>query len=188
VRVAATVAADATGVSVLRPIAGVPMLVRAVRAVLDAGVAPRVTIDVPEPDAAVLRACAGLPVDLARGNGTHGDQRLTSGDDAITVQVVLRHDARRPLTPSALVVAVVDAVVAGHAAAVPVLPLTDTVKIVDGAGVVRGGPDRGGMRVVQAPRAWRPGAEAGETHAVPGDHLALRIRTEWDLRMAETLA
>ena len=62
------------------------------------------------------------------------------------------------------------------------------MKIVDAAGLVRGSPDRGDLRVVQAPRAWRPGARTGKVHAVPGDHLALRVRTEWDLRIAETLA
>ena len=45
-RVAATVAADDRGVSVLRPVGGVPMVVRAVRCVLDAGVATHVILDV----------------------------------------------------------------------------------------------------------------------------------------------
>jgi len=52
VRVAATVAADDRGVSVLRPVGGVPMVVRAVRCVLDAGVATHVILDVPAPAAA----------------------------------------------------------------------------------------------------------------------------------------
>ncbi len=57
-RVAATVAADDRGVSVLRPVGGVPMVVRAVRCVLDAGVATHVVLDVPAPAADVLAACA----------------------------------------------------------------------------------------------------------------------------------
>jgi 2-C-methyl-D-erythritol 4-phosphate cytidylyltransferase len=220
VRVAATVAADARGVSVLSSVRGVPMLARAVRAVLDSGVAARVTLDVPEPDDAVLGACAGLPVAVARpvaigpvaigpveigpvaigtaaiGTvGTHRGQRATSGDDSVTlaealpVAVILRHDARHPLTPPALVAAVVAAVAAGHDAAVPVLPLTDTVKCVDPDGRIRDTPDRSGLRVVQAPRAWRAGASGSAvTHAVPGDPRALCVRTEWDLQVAELLA
>jgi len=184
VDVAATVAADGPGVSLLSPVAGVPMLVRAVRTVLDAGIVRRVWVDVGLPDCDVLRACAGLPVDV----GTHPAQRGTPGDGSVTPVILVQHDARRPLTPSALVVAVVEAVRAGHCAAVPVLPLTDTVKEIGADGVVRGSPDRDRLRVVQAPRAWRAGHDVVATYAVPGDPRALAIRTEWDLEIAELMA
>lgn len=177
-RVAATVAADDRGVSVLRPVGGVPMLVRAVRCVLDAGVAARVVIDVPAPAADVLAACAGLPVQLRRA---HSGQRAADANGSH----LLIHDARRPLTPSALVAAVVAAVREGQDAAVPALPLTDTVKRVDGDGFVRDSPDRDGLRVVQSPWVGRPGATVA--HLVPGDPLAFAVRTEWDLELAEHL-
>ena len=177
-RVAATVAADDRGVSVLRPVGGVPMLVRAVRCVLDAGVATCVNLDVPAPAAEVLSACAGLPVELRRA---HADQRAAYGNGS----VLLIHDARRPLTPSGLVAAVVAAVRDGQDAAVPVLPLTDTVKRIDGNGFVRGSPDREGLRVVQSPWVGRPGATVARL--VAGDPLAFAVRTEWDLDLAEHL-
>ena len=44
------------------------------------------------------------------------------------VDVVLVHDAARPLAPSELVDAVARAVLAGHGAVVPGVPMTDTVK------------------------------------------------------------
>jgi 2-C-methyl-D-erythritol 4-phosphate cytidylyltransferase len=44
------------------------------------------------------------------------------------VDVVLVHDAARPLAPPSLVARVVDAVRDGHAAVVPGLPVTDTIK------------------------------------------------------------
>ncbi len=44
------------------------------------------------------------------------------------VDVVLVHDAARPLAPSELVDAVASAVLAGHGAVVPGLAMTDTVK------------------------------------------------------------
>ena len=177
-RVAATVAADDRGVSVLRPVGGVPMVVRAVRCVLDAGVAEYVVLDVPAPAADVLAACAGLPVRLLRA---HTDQRAVVENGAL----LLRHDARRPLTPPELVAAVAAAVRDGQDAAVPALPLTDTVKRVDAEGFVRDSPDRDGLRVVQSPWMGRPGATVA--HLVPGDPLAFAVRTEWDLELAEHL-
>jgi 2-C-methyl-D-erythritol 4-phosphate cytidylyltransferase len=177
VRVAATVAADDRGVSVLRPVGGVPMVVRAVRCVLDAGVAAYVVLDVPAPAADVLAACAGLPVRLR----AHVDQRTADENGSL----LLRHDARRPLTPPELVAAVATAVRDGQDAAVPALPLTDTVKRVDADGFVTGSPDRERLRVVQSPWIGRPGATVA--HLVPGDPLAFAVRTEWDLELAESL-
>jgi len=177
--VAALVAADDRGVSVLRPVGGAPMLVRAVRCVLDAGVAAYVVLDVPAPAADVLAACAGLPVRLRRA---HVDQRAADENGSL---LLLRHDARRPLTPPALVAAVAAAVHGGRDAAVPALPLTDTVKRVDAEGFVRDSPDREGLRVVQSPWMGRPGATVA--HLVPGDPLAFSVRTEWDLELAEHL-
>ena len=181
-RVAATVAADDHGVSVLQPVGGVPMLVRAVRCVLDAGVSSPVWIDVPVDDVAVMHACAGLPVRV------HSSSPPPGLDDTIGVADTVRlvHDARRPLTPSSLVAAVIEAVEAGWAAAVPALPLTDTVKLVDADGLVNGSPDRGGLRVIQSPRAWR--ADTATAHLVPGDPLAFPVHTEWDLELAGLLA
>lgn len=169
--------ADAHGISVLSPIGGVPMFVHAVRSVLETGLVDRVSVDVPESTSQVARACVGLPVDP--GPLLHP-----------RAGVMLRHDARRPLTPAALIIAVVAAVRAGHDAAVPVLPSTDTVKIVGSDGLVHGSPDRDGLRVVQAPRAWRAGLvdpDLVPAHAVPGDPLARAVRTAWDLELARLL-
>jgi 2-C-methyl-D-erythritol 4-phosphate cytidylyltransferase len=157
------------------------MVVRAVRCVLEAGVATQVVVDVCAPTADLLRACAGLPVQLRQTVGAHSGKRTPATDGSLQ----LVHDARRPLTPPGLVTAVVNAVLHGHDAAVPALPLTDTVKVVDGEGFVRGSPDRGGLRVVQSPRAWRPDAAAA--HLVPGDPRAFAVHTEWDLDLAEQL-
>ena len=154
------------------------MVVRAVRCVLDSGVAAHVILDVPAPAAQLRAACAGLPVTL---RGAHIDQRASDGNGSF----LLRHDARRPLTPPGLVAAVAAAVRAGQDAAVPALPLTDTVKRVDADGFVRGSPDREGLRVVQSPWMGRPGATVA--HLVPGDPLAFAVHTEWDLELAEQL-
>lgn len=112
--------------------------------------------------------------------------------------MTLVHDAARALAPASLATAVVDAVRAGHDVAVPVLPLTDTVKQVHADGTVHTGPDRAGLRVLQTPFAVRtemirtdddllaiPTTRAA--HTVAGHPLAFAVRTAWDLEMAELL-
>jgi 2-C-methyl-D-erythritol 4-phosphate cytidylyltransferase len=87
---------------------------------------------------------------------------------------------------------VLDAVRSAHRAVVPVLPLADTVKTVDDAGLLRTTPDRSGLRVVQTPHAFRGpdlhfGPPGAGTSTVPGDPLAFAVRTPWDLELAELL-
>lgn len=71
------------------------------------------------------------------------------------VDVVLVHDAARPLVPPALVDAVVDAVLAGAPAVVPGLPVADTIKRVDDEGRVLETPARASLRAVQTPQGFR---------------------------------
>jgi 2-C-methyl-D-erythritol 4-phosphate cytidylyltransferase len=66
-----------------------------------------------------------------------------------TATVVVVHDAARPLASSELFVAVVAAVEAGADAAVPGVPLADTIRRIDGAPV-----DRDELVAVQTPQAF----------------------------------
>ena len=160
---------------------------------------------------AVELACRGLPVRVRAGLDsdpvrTHIDQRAGpgSGDGAFVTnsdRIVLLHEATRPLAPPDLARSVVEAVCAGHPAAAPVLPMTDTVKQVDAAGLVVASPDREQLRVVQTPVALRARqvadpplravarlVESGlSVHCVPGHPLAFPIRTAWDLQLARLL-
>ena len=75
------------------------------------------------------------------------------------VDVVLVHDAARPLAPSDLVDAVAAAVLAGHHAVVPGLAMTDTVKRVsgaasDGAEQVLETVPRNDLRCIQTPQGF----------------------------------
>ncbi len=120
------------------------------------------------------------------------------------------HDAARALTPPTLIVRVVDALRAGHAAVVPALPLSDTIKAVDANGVVLGTPERAGLRAVQTPQGFatdlllrayqRAGSGAGFTddaslvehvggqvQVVDGDPLAFKITTQLDLLLAQAI-
>ncbi|MGH9114847.1 MAG: 2-C-methyl-D-erythritol 4-phosphate cytidylyltransferase [Acidimicrobiales bacterium] len=74
-----------------------------------------------------------------------------------TAEIVVVHDAARPLASPALWRAVIDAVAGGADAAVPAVPLTDTVKEVgpDGHLVTL---DRSRLVAVQTPQAFRAGA------------------------------
>jgi 2-C-methyl-D-erythritol 4-phosphate cytidylyltransferase len=192
------------------------MVVHAVRALLGSGLVERVTVLAGDASQVQLeRACSAEPVSvsgrLPHRVGVHVTQRSTGtrSDGVITDRVggvVLLHDACRPLAPVALVSSVVDAVLGGHDLAVPVLPLTDTVKRVDDRGLVTGTPDRSTLRVLQTPVAVRPEllpadlgddplevvrrhTAAGATaHCVPGHPAAFPVRTAWDLELAELVA
>lgn len=130
--------------------------------------------------------------------------------------VVLVHDAARPLTPAQVTARVIDAVRAGAGAVIPVLPVTDTLKSVDASGVVTGTPRRADMVAVQTPQGFRwdvltraheAGASLGadeavaatddaglvETigavvHTVAGDERSLKVTRPLDLSLAQLLA
>jgi 2-C-methyl-D-erythritol 4-phosphate cytidylyltransferase len=143
---------------------------------------------VPTPSDSVRRALAALPA---------------------SVRVVLVHDAARPLVPAALVAAVVAAVEGGADAVVPGLPVTDTVKQVDGSDVVVATVDRSALRAVQTPQGFRrevldtayAGPESGSATddaghveraggvvvVVPGAEEAFKVTRPLDLVLAEAV-
>ena len=67
------------------------------------------------------------------------------------ISAVLVHDPRHAFAPPELIASVVDGVLAGAPAVVPVLPCTDTVKELDESGVIIATPDRSVLRVTQSP-------------------------------------
>ena len=69
-------------------------------------------------------------------------------------QIVLVHDAARPFASQTLITRAI-AAARESSGAVPVTPVTDTVKSVDAKGVVTGTPDRAALRLVQTPQAFR---------------------------------
>lgn len=203
------------GSHVLEPLAGAPLVERSVRAALGVHGVDRVVVLAPEP--LVPRVGASVAGPLVTVHGTsrsdppeaHAAQRPggPGGDAPITAGaagVVLVLDAARPFVPAALAGRVVDAVRAGHRAVVPVLPLSDTVKLVDGAGRVRGTPDRGGLRVAQTPQGFHPSllgrvlgvadavhawsAAGVAVHTVEGDPLAFPVHDAWQRDLARAAA
>jgi 2-C-methyl-D-erythritol 4-phosphate cytidylyltransferase len=88
--------------------------------------------------------------------------------------VIVVHDAARPLASRRLFANVIDAVANGADAAVPGLPVVDTVKRVHDDQVVET-VSRDGLVVVQTPQAFRAAAlrAAHESRGVDTDDAAL---------------
>jgi 2-C-methyl-D-erythritol 4-phosphate cytidylyltransferase/2-C-methyl-D-erythritol 2,4-cyclodiphosphate synthase len=77
--------------------------------------------------------------------------------EASAPQIVLVHDAARPFVSDALVSRAI-AAATRHGAAIPALPVTDTVKLVDAQDIVTATLDRSNLRTVQTPQAFAFGA------------------------------
>ncbi|MFN8157199.1 MAG: 2-C-methyl-D-erythritol 4-phosphate cytidylyltransferase [Candidatus Nanopelagicales bacterium] len=206
----------------LRLLGGVPLLVHAVRALATARSIDLVVVAGPPDGLDEVRSLLaehGL-VDAAPGRaGTQvvagGDTRQDSVARALIalpddVDVVLVHDAARPLAPVSLIDAVAAAVRGGADAVVPGLPVADTIKAVDEHGVVVATVDREQLRAVQTPQGFRrrllaeahaagdPDAPAtddagmveaigGTVLVVPGDEEAFKVTRPLDLVLAEAV-
>jgi 2-C-methyl-D-erythritol 4-phosphate cytidylyltransferase len=129
--------------------------------------------------------------------------------------LVVVHDSLYPLTSADRVGVVVDAVrTGGCSGVVPVRSVIDTVKWVDGDGVVRGTADRDAFRLVGSPQVYRArvladalasaapevlrgsGAQllprvvwaaGGRLHAIPDSGEILRAATADDLLLVEAV-
>lgn len=107
--------------------------------------------------AVVPADAAGAPVtdvadaDVVVVGGASRSASVRAGLDAVPAhaEIVLVHDAARPLASPGLFARVIDAVRAGAVAAVPAVPVVDTIRQLDG-GVV----DRDRLRAVQTPQGF----------------------------------
>jgi 2-C-methyl-D-erythritol 4-phosphate cytidylyltransferase len=118
------------------------------------------------------------------------------------------HDVARPFVPSAVISRVVGALDAGADAAIPVLPVADTIKQVEGR-VVVATVDRSVLWAVQTPQGFSravlvaahagPGIDAPDDAAlvealgvavevVDGADESFKITRPWDLAVAEMVA
>ena len=82
--------------------------------------------------------------------------------------IVCVHDGARPFASTDLFATVIAAVADGADAAVPGVPVSDTIKQVDSDGIVVGTPVRAALRAVQTPQAFRADA-LRRAHASAGD-------------------
>jgi 2-C-methyl-D-erythritol 4-phosphate cytidylyltransferase len=97
---------------------------------------------------------AGCAVVVAGGPTRAASVRAGLAQVPNSAEVVIVHDAARPLASPNLFAAVVGAVLAGSDAAIPCLPVADTLKLVRDGWVVST-IDRRGLAAVQTPQAFR---------------------------------
>lgn len=96
----------------------------------------------------------GVRVRLVHGGGERADSvwaglQAIDHDDAI----VLIHDSARALTPPGMIARVARMVADGAPAVIPVVPVADTIKRVDGS-IVVDTPSRADLRAVQTPQGF----------------------------------
>jgi len=155
---ARTGAADAVEPKQFRLVGGVPLLLRAIRPFAEhPRVGPIVVVLPPEHAASPpewLRAQLSERLLVAAG-GDARQQSVASGLARLPAgpSLVLVHDAARPFVARELIDRVL-AVAARGAAAVPGLPLSDTVKETDAAGLVVRTVPRDRLVAVQTPQAF----------------------------------
>ncbi|MEC5152390.1 2-C-methyl-D-erythritol 4-phosphate cytidylyltransferase [Cryobacterium sp. GrIS_2_6] len=159
--------------------------------------------------AASAAGAAASYIDVVVGGPTRADS-VNRGLAVLRpgVETVLVHDAARALTPSSLCDAVVAAVRSTGHGIVPGLALVDTIKHVDTEGTIRATVDRSALSAMQTPQGFPRNvllaamnaadpagtptddaeivAAAGHpVGVIPGDPLAFKITTPWDLHRAE---
>jgi 2-C-methyl-D-erythritol 4-phosphate cytidylyltransferase len=138
-----------------------PLLSRAASALRDSGIVDQLVVVGPvgaTPDvraalAAALPAGSAVIVDGA--DTRHGS--LHSGLAAVgaEVDIVVIHDACRPLAPADLVARVLKAIHSGADAAIPVVEVTETVKELDADGWISRTVPRERLVRIQTPQAVR---------------------------------
>ncbi len=197
------------------PLAGRSVLAHAIAPLAELREHPLLVIAVPRTHVALAREI------VAESRAAHLDSRVVVGGatrqasvraalDALepAVDVVLVHDAARPLAPVELFESVIAEVIATGASVVPALPVADTIKRADADGAVVETLDRSELAAVQTPQGFPRAqllaahdaasaertddaalvAEAGHpVRIVAGHELAFKITTGAELRRAEQL-
>ncbi|MEU4798644.1 2-C-methyl-D-erythritol 4-phosphate cytidylyltransferase [Streptomyces sp. NPDC023327] len=206
----------------LRALNGTPMLIHAVRAMAASRAVSLVVVVAPPDGAAEVKTLLddhALPERtdfLVVPGGESRQESVRAGLDALPpgVDIVLVHDAARPLVPVETVDGVIAAVREGAPAVVPALPLADTVKQVEPATVpgaaesVVATPERARLRAVQTPQGFDRATlvrahesvtgpvtdDAGMVEqlglpvvVVPGHEEAFKVTRPLDLLLAEAV-
>jgi 2-C-methyl-D-erythritol 4-phosphate cytidylyltransferase/2-C-methyl-D-erythritol 2,4-cyclodiphosphate synthase len=198
-----------------RPIGGEPMIRRSLLMLVEhPNVGPVQAVIRPEDLALYLASMDGIDVRQPAFGGATRQASVRAGLEALQSSkpdIVLIHDAARPFASAALVSRAI-AATEQSGAAIPVLPVTDTVKTVDAAGRVEKTLDRTSLRLVQTPQGFafpallaahrRAAAEGREdftddaalaewaglkVRVFPGEPGNIKITTEDDFARAEAI-
>lgn len=159
------------------------------------------------PEEQVGRVALDVQPDVVVAGGATRSASVRAGLAEVPagVQVVVVHDAARPMAHPGLFAAVLQALVDGADGAVAAVPVADTLKRVGPDGAVVATVDRSGLWAVQTPQGFRldvlRAAHAGEPEAtddaglveaaggrvvvVPGDRRNLKVTDPADLALLE---
>jgi 2-C-methyl-D-erythritol 4-phosphate cytidylyltransferase len=196
----------------LVPVAGVPIVARAVERVTACGAITEIVVVAPRGFEERVEELVGpLGATTVVGGGATRQASVRAGLGAVGdgARVIICHDSARAFASPELFARVIDAL-DGWDAAIPVVRVVDTVKRVEGQ-VVKGTEPRSMLALAQTPQAFVPSAlieahEAAEREAIEetddaallersgyriraieGEGLNLKITTPEDLRLAEAL-
>ena len=198
---------------VMAPLGGEPMIVRTVRAFQDA-VAIKEIVVVTRPDLieSITHLCSGFDkVTAVVAGGSDRPESVENGLKALSDKVKLAaiQDGARPLITWQVIDRVVRAAHT-HGAAIPCVPVKDTIKVGEG-GVVTSTPDRATLFAAQTPQVFdfdllRAALKKAELDGfsvtddasaveylgmkvkiVEGDERNIKVTTPMDLKIAEML-
>jgi len=140
-----------------RQIGGAPMIRRSLLMFVEHAKVGAVQTVIHQDDVAMFQSSvAGLDVLPPVFGGATRQNSVRAGLEALAPRqpdIVLIHDAARPYASAALVSRAI-AAAERSGAAIPALPVTDTVKTVDAAGLVDHTLDRNTLRLVQTPQSF----------------------------------
>jgi 2-C-methyl-D-erythritol 4-phosphate cytidylyltransferase len=201
-------------------LAGEPILARTLRAVASAGVDQLVVVAHPswvaETEELLAPLDLGVPTAVVPGGVTRNESARNglARLDAEPDDIVLIHDAVRPLVPREVILRSIEPILSGRADATDtVIPSADTLVVVEGDAVVEI-PERARFRRGQTPqtfrmsvirRAYEAAAAAGDLQAtddctlvlrhvpgarliaVLGDEVNIKITTRTDMVLADRM-
>jgi ribitol-5-phosphate 2-dehydrogenase (NADP+) / D-ribitol-5-phosphate cytidylyltransferase len=201
-------------------LAGEPILLRSIRAIAGAGVDNLVVVTHPswlrETNGLLETVELGVPVSVVAGGATRNESTRNglAALEASPDDIVLIHDAVRPLVPTEVVLRSIEPILSGRADGTDtVIPSADTLVVVEGDDVVEI-PERARYRRGQTPQTFRmrvisqayaAASAAGDMSAtddcslvlrhvpgarivaVPGDEVNLKITTRTDMVLADRM-
>lgn len=139
---------------------GIPVLARSAGLFLKHPAVKEIVIVVPPGEVETVKEllqpfCSSEKIKFTEGGATR-QESVGRGVAAVSASfdLICIHDAARPLASAELLDNLL-AVAADHGAAVPAVPLNDTVKEVDARGLIVATPARENLRLVQTPQVFR---------------------------------
>lgn len=139
---------------------GITLLQRCLHEILDSQCVNHCVIAVPDNRVESTRALFppslnDMTIDIVAGGKERADSVRAALEILNNVEVILVHDAARCLAPAQLIRTVVETVISGSDAVIPILPLVDTIKRINIQGRVIDTIDRSTLGAVQTPQGFR---------------------------------